>query len=345
MSEQPYAIQKFRGGHAIVYFAGGKRHRYTLGTSDAREAERVAPALYAELTRPKGNTVAELWQGYIGDKQGRAVLATMTHTWKALAPQFGPLPGDRVTIADCRAHTEARRKAGIKDGTIHTELGHLRMVLVWARKHGLLKEAPDIERPSKPKPREHHLTRDQARAVIEAANMPHLRLFIILALGTGARSAALLGLTWDRCDFIRGLIDLRDPAMTMPHKGRAIVPMNRTVRAALVEARAGGRSDFVVEWAGKRVGSVKRGLIETGKRAGVGKVTPHLFRHSAAVHMVEAGISFEEVAQFLGHDDVNVTRKVYGRFSPNHLRTAAAALEYDDLGSMNLKRTTQGGAK
>jgi hypothetical protein len=43
----------------------------------------------------------------------------------------------------------------------------------------------------------------------------------------------------------------------------------------------------------------------------------------------------EEIAQFLGHDDVATTREIYARFSPDYLKKAASALEYDDLGSMN----------
>jgi hypothetical protein len=56
--------------------------------------------------------------------------------------------------------------------------------------------------------------------------------------------------------------------------------------------------------------------------------------------MAKAGISMEVIAQFLGHEDVNVTRKKYARYSPTYLREAAAALEFDNLGSMNLKSTT-----
>jgi hypothetical protein len=56
--------------------------------------------------------------------------------------------------------------------------------------------------------------------------------------------------------------------------------------------------------------------------------------------MAEAGLSMEVIAQYLGHEDINVTRKKYARYSPTYLREAAAALEYDDLGSMNLKSTT-----
>jgi len=107
--------------------------------------------------------------------------------------------------------------------------------------------------------------------------------------------------------------------------------MNRDARAALLEAQRGAVSPYVIEWAGKRVQSVKRGLREAAKKAGLGHVSPHMLRHSAAVHMAEAGVPMEEVAQYLGHRDVNVTRNVYARFSPTYLSKAAAVLEYDDL--------------
>ena len=149
------------------------------------------------------------------------------------------------------------------------------------------------------------------------------------------RSAALLGLTWDRCDFARGRIDLRDPTISVPHKGRAIVPMNDTVRAALLQARDGALSDFVVEWGGDRVSSVKRGLAAAAKRAGVDHVSPHMLRHTAAVHMAESEIGMEEIAQYLGHSDVETTRRVYARFSPTYLRNAAKTLEIEGFGSVN----------
>jgi integrase len=192
-----YTIGRLRGERCLVFWEGGKRRRYSLGTDDAREAERLAPALYAELTRPKSKDVRHLWAAYTAAKEGRAVIETMKHTWKALADRFGPMAGDAITLDDCRAHTAARHRAGIKDGTIHTELGHLRMVLKWAEKEGIIPRASTIERPSKPAPKEAHLSRDEAKALIIAADRPHLKLFIILALGTGARSAALLDLTWE----------------------------------------------------------------------------------------------------------------------------------------------------
>ena len=197
-----YTIGRLRGGPAIVYYEAGKRHRYALGTADPREAERRAPALYSELSRPKGKGVAELWDAYVLDMQGRAVISTMKHTWKALRGRFGPMSADEITVEDCRAHTAERRKADIKDGTIHTELGHLRMVVLWAAKRDLIPSSlhrtpieAEAER-APPYP-------SSKRTPIELAIMPHVRLFIVLAVGTAARKDALLGLTWDRCDFER----------------------------------------------------------------------------------------------------------------------------------------------
>jgi integrase len=335
-----YRIGRLKGQFVVVFEHEGKRRRFRLNATDASEARRLAPAIVAELTRPKGTKVRELWAAYVADKAGRAIVGTMAHTWKALRERFGEMDAEAITVADCRAHMAERRTAGIKDGTLLTELGHLRMVLRWAEKQKLIAHTPHVERPPKPKPSERHLTREQARALRDAATHPHLKLFIVLAQTTGARSAALLQLTWDRVDFERGQIDLRNPFLKVPHKGRAIVPMNRDARAALLEARAGALSPYVIEWGGKPVASVKKGLRVTAARAGLGHVSPHMLRHSAAVHMAEAGVPMDEIAQYLGHTNARVTREVYARFSPDYLRNAAAALEYDDLGSLNRKSTT-----
>lgn len=332
----------YRIGHlgekfVLVFEQDGKRRRFRLNAKDASEAHRIAPGIYADLTRPRGKKVQDLWKAYVQDKEGRAVIDTMVHTWKALRDRFGTMDAEAITIADCREHMKERRAKSIADGTLLTELGHLRMVLKWAEKNRLIDRAPHIERPSKPNPSERYLTRQQARALRDASTVPHVKLFIVLAQTTGARSAALLQLTWDRVDFDRGLIDLRNPEIVVPHKGRAIVPMNRDARAALMEARSGALSPYVIEWAGKKVRSVRRGLRVTAQRAGVGHVSPHMLRHSTAVHLAEAGVPMSEIAQYLGHANTRETERVYARYSPTHLRNAAATLEYDDLSEAQRK--------
>lgn len=325
MSE--WRITRLRGKFALTFERDGKRHRYSLGTDDAREAYLLAPAIYAEVSRPAGRTVDDLWKAYTMDKDGRAVLETMKHTWKALKERFGKRDGEAIAKEDCRAHTAERRANGISDGTIHTELGHLRTVLKWAEDNKLIGKAPEIERPSKPDPMDRYLTREEAQKILAAAKTPHLKTAIHLMLGTAARITALLELTWDRIDFDRRLIYLRDPTDPVKRKGRAIVPINSTLFAVLNEARAGALTEYVVEWAGQPVKSLKRSIATAASEAKVEDVSAHVFRHTAAVWMAEAGVPMEEISQYLGHSNVEITRRVYARYSPDYLRKAAEALE------------------
>lgn len=329
-----WRITRLRGEFVLTWEDdSGVRRRYRLGTDDRKEADRLAPARYAELTRPDSTTVADLWKGYETDMAGRAVVGTMQFTWRALKERFGPMKAEDITIADCRAHTAARRGIrtarhpdGIGDGTIHTELGHLRMVLLWAAKHRLIASAPPIERPAKPEPREAHLTKDEARALMDAANVPHIRLAIIFMVGTGSRNEAAMQLTWDRVDFDRRMIQLRNPFDKARRKGRATVPMNDTLHDAMKEAKRGALSPYVIEWAGNPVLSIKKGLKAAGKAINRPDVSPHMLRHSAAVWLAEDGHSMWEISQFLGHSDIKTTTRIYARFSPTHLRKLADSL-------------------
>ncbi|MFN4171057.1 MAG: hypothetical protein ACK4GW_04815 [Pseudorhodobacter sp.] len=44
--------------------------------------------------------------------------------------------------------------------------------------------------------------------------------------------------------------------------------------------------------------------------------------------MVENGVPIEEVAQYMGHTNPNVTRSTYSQFSPDYLRKVAGSLEF-----------------
>jgi integrase len=318
-------LTKLRGVYHLTWNDNGRR-RYSLKTTDRAEADRKAPARYAELNRPTGTKVADLWTAYCLDMEGRAVVGTMKHTWKALEKRFGALDASEITIAECRAHTEARRASGIRDGTIHTELGHLRMVVLWAKKNGLIREAAAILRPSKPEPKDVHLTRSEVRRLIEEARAPHVQLAIRLMIATCARNEAAMQLTWDRVDLERGIIQLRNPFDKSRRKGRATVPINDTLLDALKTAYEGRQTRFVIEWAGEPVKSIKRGLKFAGRAIGRPDVSPHMLRHTGAVWLAEDGHDMEEISQYLGHDDVKTTRRIYARFSPTYLRKLGDSL-------------------
>ncbi|WP_406679226.1 site-specific integrase [Rhodovulum sulfidophilum] len=169
-----------------------------------------------------------------------------------------------------------------------------------------------------------HLSVDR---LLAAALDPHIKLAMLLMLTTAGRSGAILELTWDRVDFASRTIRLAANDLG-PRKGRATVPINDTLMAALQDAQRAAVSDFVVEWGGRPVRSIKTGFNAAVARAGIDHCTPHDLRRTAGRFMAEAGVPIEEIAEYLGHTNPNITRSTYARFSPEHLRRAAGSLEF-----------------
>lgn len=329
MGDEPKLVWH-RGKLAVSFTENGRRYRRSLGTDDVAIGKaRLAEFARQLSTQAQGGpvTIAAIYQAYVADRRadGKAT-ERIQDAWKRLAPTFGEMLPAYVDKEGCRKYAKSRLKDGVSNGTIHLELGYLRSALIHAERENWITKAPFVWLPPKPPPREHHLTRDEAERLLDAAVLPHVKLFIILALSTAGRAEAILDLTWDRVDFDRRRINLRDPGRVSTPKGRAVTPMNETAAKALLEARKGALTTHVIEWAGKAVGSVKKGIGAAGARIGV-KVTPHVLRHSAAVWMAESGVPMDEIAQYLGHSSPATTYRVYARFSPDYLQKAAKALE------------------
>lgn len=331
-----YALGKLRGGYAVVWWEDGRRHRHALRTADPREAARRLDTFEQKKNElaPVVWTVGELWRDYRASLGTRPSATTMGWEWRRLKERFDSLHPQEVTEAVVQAHITARRAQTwngkpITDGTIWTELGRLRMMFAWAVKKGHLTKAPYIERPTPGPARSLYLTRDQMRKFLAHCGTPHVALFATLAWTTGARAAAILDLTWDRVDFDRGRIRLKEGEIDpdRPMKGRAIIPMNGTARSALIEAKRFARTAFVIEWGGEKVASVKKAIHRAAVASGMPWVSPHVFRHSAAVMMAENRIPMTEIAQFLGHTNTKMTEKIYAKYSPEYLANAADALE------------------
>lgn len=122
-------------------------------------------------------------------------------------------------------------------------------------------------RPPKPSPRDRHLTHVEIGRLLAADCEPYIALAITLMLSTAARVTAVLELTWDRVDMIRGQIDLRRDT-TGPRKSRAVVPMKSGARAALTAAKEAALSDQVIEWAGGAGETDPQGVPAGGRLGG-----------------------------------------------------------------------------
>ena len=76
-------------------------------------------------------------------------------------------------------------------------------------------------------------------ALWDAADPPHLRMFLLLLRGTAGRPAAVLKLTREQCDLDRGLIDLNPPGRAQTKKRRPVVLMPDFLRPWILQAVAG----------------------------------------------------------------------------------------------------------
>lgn len=322
MSE--WRLRAYRGKYAAVRSVNGKTERVSLRTDDLDEAKRQ---LADFLRKPSGETVADLMTVYLADKRKTAIRwKDLEGSWKQAAPSFAHLRPDQITREVCRAYRDARYKAGKKPATVRKELETVRAGVRFSKRDG----QSVFELPPQPRPKERYLTRDEARALLQAARkFPHVKAFIALSLATGARQTALLDLTWDRVDFRRRTISLAlNDELDASRKRRATVPMTKRAYRYLRVLHALTTSDYVIEWGGRRVHSIKKGFAAAADRAGMPDVTPHILRHTAASWMAERGIPMFQIAKYLGHTDSRITEKRYAKLSPDYLKDAAEALDY-----------------
>lgn len=324
-------IGRLRGGFCVSWRENGKRRRYQLKARTRKEAEAEALDVYRRNQPIKENLVTkDIVSEYIKYLGVRPAGKTLAYTAKALVPHFGALRPDQISIAICEEYARRRDEAGLSQGSIHTELGHLQSAFNYARKSQLIDRAPHIWRPAKPAPKERYLDRGEIGRLIDGCGSPHIRLAVVLLLGTAGRVGAVLDLKWDRVDFDRGNINLRlDDSQT--RKGRAVVPMNGMTRAALQTARDAALTDYVVEYACGPVKSIRNGFSKACARAGLEGVTIHTLRHTAAVYMAEAGVPMSQISQYLGHSNTAITERVYARYSPSALQDAADVLNFTEI--------------
>jgi integrase len=247
--------------------------------------------------------------------RGAMTLANTQHIHARLAKAFGHLRPTDVTreaahryIAE-RPATSARR-----------ELEELKLAL----KHG---EHPykHIPMPPQPAPRDLALSREQANAILAHCHAYHLRLWCMIAMTTGRRMRAILGLTWDRVDLDRRVLDFDDPTRRRTKKRRGAVPISRPLMAALQDARELAVTPFVIEYRGRQVDNIGQGFRQAARDAGLPWACPHVLKHSVITWLASDGTPIEEIAQFTA-TSVETVRRVYLKHNPEGHRDAAERL-------------------
>lgn len=242
-----------------------------------------------------------------------------------------------------REYVATRAAEGVGPATIGDELACLNAALKHAAREGRIAPVLPLKLPPRPPPRDRWLTPEEADKLLSATKRPHMRLFITLALATGLRPGAILDLTWDRVDIERLRLDPNPPGRTETRKRRPPIPMPAELAEVLSEARKRRKTEFVIEYRGEQVKSIKRGMRILAARSGLKGVSAYTLRHTAATWMAQDDIPLWRIAGMLGHKTTRTTERVYAKHSPSHLRDAADALGKRLWTVMGQKRAAGGG--
>lgn len=150
------------------------------------------------------------------------------------------------------------------------------------------------------------------------------RAMLEFLYGTGARASEVVALDL-------AAVDLDDATAILTGKGnkQRMVPLGAPAVESLGawlgdRLELGPKDDAVfLNLRGRRLTrqTVFDVVKSAAERAGLdpADVSPHVLRHSAATHMIEAGADIRSVQEMLGHANVSTTQ-VYTRVTPRHLR-------------------------
>ncbi|MCA3248717.1 MAG: site-specific integrase [Azospirillum sp.] len=351
----------------ICWHDGTRDRRRSTRTRDRRQAEAALAAHIAADGKPADRrndalgaapraqtdvAIADVLATYLESfPDGAPSAATAAVHVTHLVGYFGTQSVSAVTQAACtvgyprfRADANARRlrrtsPAPIKPGTLRRELTTLQAALQLAVREARLINAPTVTLPAVPPPRERWLSSEEANALLDAAD-GHVRLFIELGLSTGARTAAILDLTWPQIDLVHNRIDFNPPGRPQTTKRRPFVKINAPLHAALTRAREAAKVEaekakrppcpYVVNYCGARIGSVKRALARAITKAGLptrgwDRVTAHVLRHTFATWSAQAGEPMHDIAGALGLSQPR-TLEIYAHHHPDYLGGAADAV-------------------
>ena len=171
-----------------------------------------------------------------------------------------------------------------------------------------------------------HLTHEEAAKLIAHAGTRHVGLFMRFALSTAGRPEAVLDARWSQIRFKDDLIELKGENQPQTDKRRPTVKMTPELKAALLEAKEKAKTDYVIEYGGFPIGRVVKAIRRAGERAGLGRVTPIILRHTAAVWMAKAGVPLHQIALILGHKDDRMVQRHYARYHPDYMSHGARVL-------------------
>ena len=206
-------------------------------------------------------TVEEAVHQYLNDHIGHTAIDTQRAeiAWKNMAIYLRSVLVSELnghTISSYMTNSMTNRKASA--GTINRELGVLSAAIRWCYAQGYTDKLVLVPRLPSPPPRQRWLSKEECDRLLAAARpYPHVWAFIAMALLTGQRKEAILGLTKDRVFWEEGFIDFNEYGpRCVRRKARAVVPISAEMRELLALLQSD--SIYIVNNNGRRIRDMRK---------------------------------------------------------------------------------------
>jgi tyrosine recombinase XerC len=244
---------------------------------------------------------------------------------------IGDVKPEGVDYSALRRFLAQMRQGNLKPRTVARKLSSLRSFFKYLQREKIIKTNPAtlIITPKLDKPLPHFLSEADATKIIEAPKSDKIsdrrdRAIFEVLYSTGMRVSEMVGMDVDDVDFISNIVRVMG-------KGRKerIIPIGDTALEALkayIEHRPKEARPAFLNKNGTRLSdrSVRNIINKFILREAMQQhVSPHMFRHSFATHLLNRGADLRSVQELLGHVNLSTTQ-IY-----THLTTEKLKSVYD----------------
>lgn len=249
--------------------------------------------------------------------------------------ELGDLPLEAVTPGLLRTWKLALLEHH-KPGTVHTYMKRLNRALHVAAAHYAWIPTNPMTRVPKPSPgpgRVRFLSQDERQRLLAACRQsrnPHLYAIVVTALGTGGRRDEIRTLAWDQVDFGQSVVRFLKTKTVTARNAPILGPALGVLQTLAQQRRPEVRWVFPT-WDGQRPTPIESPWQTARAGAGLEDFHFHDLRHTFASYMAMSGASLRDIADALGHTNIQQTM-AYAHLLPSHTRGVIERMTQQFLG-------------
>lgn len=311
---QGMSVKKVRDGVYDIYIrldqTNEGRIRRRVNCASELDALALETQIRNDLDRPARiqaytvNAIAKLYIPWMRNHQSDKTYQDKHRMLLSqVLPFFGAFLPDRITTKIIDQYKEKRLSVKRIHRQVNLELLCLQSLIKWGTEQNpaLCNPIPFRIKPLPYKRQIPHVsTNDEINAIIEnASDLFHKSLFVAI-YEAGLRSNEARSLRPTDINLGQRFIRVRGKG----DKTR-IVPISPRLAELLSERLKECGDEYVWE----NIKSFKTAFNASKRRAGItNKITPHVFRHSFASHLLEHGADLRSIQDMLGHEDISTTQ-------------------------------------